>query len=103
MSTERFGSATYCAASTKGRAGMFPRATAASADAISSNVPPTCTVPARWLGSWVHGTPPSTAMSRLRNGDETCRSEGGVVRRDEAEVHALVLSTRGADDSAGSN
>ena len=48
-----------------GRSGSTPRSTCRSAAAISSRVPPTCTVPARRQASAVHGTPPRTARSTL--------------------------------------
>ena len=54
-----------CTASTYGRSGWRPAATAASAAVISSSVPPRCTVAAAATAGSRHGTGPSSAQSSL--------------------------------------
>ena len=53
--------------STNGRSGCSPRHTAASAAAISSSVPPTCTVDASRQRGSRHGIGPSSAQSSLND------------------------------------
>ncbi len=52
--------------STYGRSACCPDVAAASLAASSSNVPPTCTVPARAQSGAVHGIGPSSAQSSLK-------------------------------------